>query len=85
MDKKLKFGGTFAYGDWCLDFSFRPFKVFRLHAILQDAAGAVRAHGGKGPDFCYMIGRAPNPGLLGHLTWQVFYLYVKLFLPSFSN
>ena len=28
---------------------FRHFKVFRLHAILHDAAGPMRAHSGKGP------------------------------------
>ena len=59
--------------------------MFRLHAILYDAAGAVRAHSGKGPGYCYMIGRGPNPCLLGHVTGLHFCLYVKLFLPSIFN
>ena len=35
------------------NFWFCHFKVFRLHAILHDAAGAVRVHSGKGPGYCY--------------------------------
>ena len=57
MDQKIIFGGNIGYWDWYLEFLFRQFKVFRLHAILLDAAGAVRAHGGKVPDSCYMIRR----------------------------
>ena len=49
MDKKFKFGGTLGHGDSYLEFLFRHFKIFRLHAILHDAAGAVRSHNGKGP------------------------------------
>ena len=56
MDQKLEIGGTIGYGDSYLEFLFRLFKVFRLHAILLEAAGAVRAHSGKGPGYYYMIG-----------------------------
>ena len=49
MDQKFKFGGTIGYGNSYLEFLFRHFRVFRLHTILHDAAGAVRAHHGKGP------------------------------------
>ena len=59
--------------------------VFRLHAILHDAAGAVRVHSGKGPDYCYMIGRGPNSCLLGHVTGLLCCLNVKLILPSIFN
>ena len=68
MDGKFKFGGTIAYGDSYLEFLFRHFKVFRPYATLHDAAGTVRAHSGKGPGCCYMIGRGPNSCLLGHVT-----------------
>ena len=68
MNQKIKFGGTIGYGDSYLEFLFRQFKVVRLHAMLHDAAGAVRAHSGKGPGYCYMIGRGPNSCLLGHVT-----------------
>ena len=60
-------------------------KVFRLHAILHDAAGAVRSHSGKGPGYCHMIVRGPNSCLLGYVTGLFFCLYVKLFLPSIFN
>ena len=60
MDQKFKFGGLIGYGNSYLDSVFRYSKVFRLHAILHDAAGAVRSHSGKGPGYCYMIGRGPN-------------------------
>ena len=80
MDQKYKFGGTIGYGNSYLELIFRHSKKFRLHAKLHDAAGAARAHSGKGPGFCYMIGRGPNSCLLGHVTGLLFCLYVKIFL-----
>ena len=85
MDQKFEFGGNIGYGDSYLEFFFRHFKVFRLQSILHDAAGAVRAHSGKGLGYCYMIGRGPNSCLLGHVTGLLFCLYVKNFLPSISK
>ena len=85
MDQKIKFGGTIGYGDSFSEFLFRHLKVFRLHAILYDAAGAVRAHSGKGPGYFYMFGRGPNSSLLGQVNGLLFCLYVKLFLPSIFN
>ena len=85
MDQKFKFGGLIGYENSYLDSLFRYSKVFRLHAILHDAAGAVRSHTGKGPGCCYMIGRGPNSCLLGHVTGLLFCLYVKLFLSSIFN
>ena len=58
------------------------FKVIRLHTKLHDAAGAVRAHSGKGPGFCFMIGRGPNSCLLCHGTGLLLCRYIKIFLPS---
>ena len=84
MDQTFNFGGTIGLGDSYLQFLFRHFKVFKLHAILHDAAGAVPAHSGKGLGYCYMIGRAPNSCLLGHVTRLLFCLYLKIFLPSLS-
>ena len=85
MDQRFEFGGLIGYGNSCLDSVFRCSKVFRLHAILHDAARAVRTHNAKGPGYCYMVGRAPNSCLLGHVTGLLFCLYVKLFLPSIFN
>ena len=85
MDQKFIIGGTNGYGDSYLEFLFRHFNVFRLHAILHDAAGAVRAHSGKGPGYCCMIVPGPNSCLLGHVTGLLFCFHVKLFLPSIFN
>ena len=82
VGQKFKFDGTIGYGNSYLEFLFRHFKVFRLHAILHDAAGAVRAHSGKGTGYCYMIRQGPNSCLLGHVTGLLFCLHVKKFLCS---
>ena len=84
-NQKYKFGGTIGYGNSYLELIFRHFKVFRLLAILHDAAGAVRAHSGKSPGYCYMIGRGKNSCLLGHVTGLLFCLDVKLILPTIFN
>ena len=85
MDQKIKFGGTIGYVDSYLDCVIRYSKVFRLHAVLHDTAGAVRVHSGKGLGYCNMIGRGPNSFLLGHVTGLLFCVYVKIFLPSIFN
>ena len=84
-DQKFKFGGLIGFGNSYLDSVFRYSKVFGLHAILHNTAGAVRAHSKKGPGYCYMIGWDPNSCLLGHVTGLSFCLYVKFFLPSIFN
>ena len=76
MDQNFKTGGLIGSGNSCLDSLLRYSKVIRLHAILHDVAGAVRAQSGKGPGYCYIIGRGPNSCLLGHVTGQLFCLYV---------
>ena len=85
VEQNFKFGGLIGYGNSYLDSVFGYSKVFRLHAILHDAAGAVGADNNKGPGYCYMIGRGPNSFLLGHVTGLLFCLYVKIFLPSIFN
>ena len=82
MDQKFPFGGLIGYGNSYLDSLLCYSKVFRLHAILHDAAGAVRSHTGKGPGYCYMIGQGRNSCLLNDVTGLLFCLQVKLFLPS---
>ena len=52
MDQKFKFGGLIGYGNSSSDSVFGTSKKFRLHAILHNAAGAVRSHTGKGPGYC---------------------------------
>ena len=84
-DQRFEFRGLIGYGTFYLDSVFRYSKVFRLHATLYDAAGALRAHSNKGPGYCYMIGRGANRCLLCHVTGLLFCLYVKIFLPSIFN
>ena len=85
MDQNFEFGGPIGYGISCLDSLYRYSKVCRLHAILHDAARAVRSHTSKGPGYCYMNGRGPNCSLLDHVTGLLFCLYVKIFLHSIFN
>ena len=85
VDQRFKFSGTIGFRISCLEFLFHHFKVFRLHTILHDAAGALRAHSGKGPGYCYMIGGGPKSCLLDHVAGLLFCFYVKLFLPSIFN
>ena len=85
MEQTFKFGGTICYGDSYLEFLFCHFEVLRLHAMLHDAAGAVRTHSGKGPGFRYVIGRGSTSGLLGHMIGLLFCFQVKLFLLFIFN
>ena len=85
VDQKYNFCGTIGYGNSYLELLFRHFKRFRLHAILHGAARAVRSRSGKGPGYCYMIGRGPSSCLLSHVTGSLICLYVKFFLPSIFN
>ena len=36
----------------CMDYFFANSKIFRLHAILHDAAGSVNSTTYKGPGYC---------------------------------
>ena len=78
-------GGLIGYGDSYLVSVLRYSKVFRLHAFLHDAVGAVYTEKRKGPGYCYIIGRGPNWCLFGHITRLLFYLYLNFFVPSIFN
>ena len=82
MDQKFKFIGTVGYRDSYLEFLVRHFQIFRIHELLHNAAGAVRAHSGKSPENCYMIGLGQNSCLLVRVTGQLYWLNITLFLPS---
>ena len=73
-------GGLIGFGDSYLDS-----KVFRLHAILHDAAGAVYTEKRKVPGYCYMIRRGPNSCLFGHITGLLFRLHLKFLVTSTFN
>ena len=82
MNQKFIFDGLIGYENSYFDSVFRYSKVFRLQAKLHDAAGAIRSHSGKGPGYCYMIGRGAISCMLGHVTGLLVCLYVKFFLSS---
>ena len=71
-DQNFEIGGAIGHGDSYLEFLFRQFNFFKLHAMLHDAAGAVRARSCKDPGYCYMIGRGQNSRLLGNVTGILF-------------
>ena len=56
----FKFGGMICYCGSYLELLFRLFEIFRLYAILFDAAKSVRVHTGKGSSCCYRVGGGPN-------------------------
>ena len=85
MDEIFKLGGNLGNGDSYWEVLFRHFKVFRLHSILHDAAGAVRAQRGKSPSYCCKIGRGPHSFSIGHVPGLVFCPYVKIVLLSLLN
>ena len=79
MNELYPHGGLIGYGDSYLDSVLSHSKVFRLRAILHDAAGAVYTEKRKGPGCCYMIGRGPNWCLFRHIPGLLFCLYLKFF------
>ena len=72
VDQTFKFGVAIGYEDSYFEFLFRYFEVFKLHAKINDAAGAVRAHSGKGPGDCSIFGRGQSSCSLGHVTGLLF-------------
>ena len=72
-------------GDSYMDFVFCHSKVFKLQALLLDAAGAMQSHSGKCHGYFYMIRRGPNCFLLCHVTGLIFCLQVKPSLPIIFN
>lgn len=73
-------GGLIGIDDSSLDTVLKHSKVFRLHAILHDAAGFVKDYNSKGPGYIYAFGSGSlNSCILGHLSGLIFCLYLKLF------
>ena len=85
MDQKFPFGGLIGYGNYYVVSILCYLEIFRLHATLHDAAGAVRWRFGKEPGYCHKNGRGRNSCLLGHVTGLLFCLYLKIFVPSIFN
>ena len=67
IDQKFPHGRRIGYGKSLLDFFLAGSKIFRLHAILHDSAGAVKTTTYEGPGYCYMLPQLPRSCLLGHI------------------
>ena len=85
MDQKFKRVGTIGYWDSKMTFLNHHSKIFRLHAELHNAAGAVRVPRGEGPEYCYMVARGSISCLLVYVTVLLFCFNVKLFLIPITN
>ena len=48
-------GGLIGIDDSSLDYCLKFSKVFRLHAVLHDAAGFVKEHSNQGPGYIYFL------------------------------
>ena len=55
FDQKYPFGGLIGYGNSYMDPILQHSKLFRMHAILHDAAGSVKQTTGNGPGYCCFI------------------------------
>ena len=82
LHQKFIFGRVTGCVHSCMESLFYHSKRIRLHALLHDAAGAVRWHSYKGPHYWYKNGREPNSCQLGYATRLHFCFSVKLFLQS---
>ena len=75
-----EFGGLIGPGNSTLDFFFKCFKVFRLHAIFRDAFGFMKSNYNVGPGYVYAISKKPifaNSMFLGHITDLAYWFVMK--------
>ena len=70
--------GLIGYSNSILDFFLARSKEFRLHAILHNSAGAVKATTNNGPGYCYMLPQMPSSCLLGHIPGLFFFIFKKI-------
>ena len=82
INQKFPYGGLIGYGNSFSDFFFARLKVFRLHAILQHSAGAVKASTNKGTGYCYILPNFPSSCFLGHKTGLIFCFFIKFCHPQ---
>ena len=55
-----------------MDYFSANSKIFRLHAILHEAAGSVISITYKGPGYCYVLPSFPSSCFLGHVAGLFF-------------
>ena len=57
VNERAPFGGIIRIGNLKLENIFGNFKIFKLHAVLNDAAGFMRTNYSKGPGYIYFSNR----------------------------
>ena len=86
IEEDNPYGGTIGIGNSKLDILFRWSKIFRLHAIMHDAAGYMRRQHNVGPGYCYVFSGCPiNSCLLGHLSGILYCSFLKFFSPIYKE
>ncbi len=85
VNEKCPYGGIIGCGNSNLDILFKYSKIFRLHAILHDAAGFIKSEFDEGPGYCYAFKCPINCCFLGHVTGIAFCLYLKYLKSTLYN
>lgn len=86
VESDRPFGGLIGVDNSYLDRIFGRFKIFRLHAILHDAAGYMKEVNDIGPGYCYAIRKCPiNSCILGHITGLSYCIWVKFNNPYYDK
>ena len=70
-------GGIIGIDNSRLEILLGNYKLFRLHAILHDACGYMKAHNNIGPGYIYAVSCSLNSCFLGHISGIVFGTYLK--------
>ena len=53
--------------------------VFKVHAIVHDAAEPVKSNSNKGTGYCYFLPEFPISYFLGHVTGFFVCFYITIF------
>lgn len=84
-DMEARYGGLIGIGNSRLDKYLSRYKIFRLHAVLHDAAGHVKRVYNTGPGYSYIIPFPFNWCFVGHVFGLLFCLYLKFFDDMFKE
>ena len=80
INEKAPFGGIIGIGDSKLEKVFGKFKIFKLHAVLHDAAGFMKTNYSMGPGYVYFSNQFSrlNSCLLGHVSGIIYCIYLSI-------
>lgn len=85
IKRKCPFGGIIGQGKSRLDKYLSWSKVIRLHAIMHDAFGFMKATYDIGPGYSYVVKVPFNSCYLGHVPGILLVIGYKLFSREFYN